>query len=187
MKDEIQPQMNEHFTPEDLASLHVSFSAVMKGEVRYTHGNFIVEFLRKLWKLDPLERAKIKINLLPVLAIMPKTKRSFWELPPIPLPHVPDHVEMPPSGRLKWYAGLTDQFIKDVKDIDRKLQGRILQAITNIVKDPTDQRGDTIKPLTSDLKGLWRYRIGDFRLVYLPNEEKSEVTLLSFASRGDVY
>jgi hypothetical protein len=48
--------------------------------------------------------------------------------------------------------------------IDRKLQGRILEALVEITKNPTEVRGDTVKPLTGDLKGFWRYRVGDYRI-----------------------
>jgi len=48
-------------------------------------------------------------------------------------------------------------------------------------------RGDTIKPITKTkaLLGMWRYRLGDFRLVYQPNKETKVVYLLKFDSRGD--
>jgi mRNA interferase RelE/StbE len=191
MKDEAQPKLNEHFNLQDLASLKAGLSEVTKKKMGYTYPVFIVDFLKKYWKLEPYERGGIKINLLPVRAFKLKEARPFWELPRIPRPSLRPLLSregpMEKEAPAKWYAGLTDQFIKDIQDIDRKLQGRILQAVTKIIKDPTDQRGDTIKPLGSDFKGLWRYRIGDFRLVYLPDPETNQITFISFASRGEVY
>ena len=86
-----------------------------------------------------------------------------------------------------WMFGMTKEFQKAVREIDRKLQGRIFEAINNIAENPVTPRGDTVKPLTGDMKEFWRYRIGDFRLVYLPNREKHQVTLWTFAARGGVY
>jgi mRNA-degrading endonuclease RelE of RelBE toxin-antitoxin system len=63
----------------------------------------------------------------------------------------------------------SEDFIKSVAKIDKKLQGRILEALAKITEAPTTIIGDTVKPLSGDLKGLWRYRIGDYRLVYDPN------------------
>jgi len=91
------------------------------------------------------------------------------------------------SDSIKWYIGMSDDFIKSIQRIDKKLMGRILEAMTYICKAPITPRGDTIKPLTSELKGLWRYRIGDFRLVYQPEATKKCVTLLLFDNRGTVY
>lgn len=89
--------------------------------------------------------------------------------------------------RREWYVGLTDQFVKDIASVDRKLQGQILIAISQIADNPTYAKGDTVKPLTGPMKGLWRYRIGDNRLVYKPQSENNHITLIAFASRGDIY
>ncbi|MFT3847576.1 MAG: type II toxin-antitoxin system RelE/ParE family toxin [Propionivibrio sp.] len=86
-----------------------------------------------------------------------------------------------------WRFALSDDFIKSIERIDKKLQGRVLEAITRIAQSPTTVVGDTMKPLTADLKGLWRYRVGDYRLVYAPDTEAKHITLLSFETRGDVY
>lgn len=105
--------------------------------------------------------------------------KSIWHPAFIPpLYHLPEP---------KWYIGLTDQFVKDIQNLDRKLQGRILQVINQLAADPTAAKGDTIKPLIADLKGLWRYRIGDYRLVYMFEADKQLITLIAFSSRGGVY
>jgi len=73
-----------------------------------------------------------------------------------------------------------------VDSIDRKLQGRILEAISDIATAPVTTRGDTVKALSGEMSGFWRYRIGDFRLVYYPDETTRTITLYDFASRGSV-
>ena len=77
--------------------------------------------------------------------------------------------------------------MSSIKKHDKKIQGRILEAITKITLSPKTIMGDTIKPLTGDLEGYWRYRIGDYRLIYKPVEKWSEILLISFSSRGTVY
>ena len=77
--------------------------------------------------------------------------------------------------------------MSSIKKMDKKLQGRILEAITKITLSPTTSSGDTIKPLTADLEGYWRYRIGDYRLIYKPVEKLREILLISFGSRGSAY
>jgi len=86
-----------------------------------------------------------------------------------------------------WHFALSDDFIRSIERIDKKLQGRVLEAITKIAQSPTTAMGDTIKPLGADLKGLWRYRVGDYRLVYAPDQQTGHITLMSFEARGDVY
>tara|TARA_B100000809_G_scaffold135066_1_gene132688 strand:+ start:161 stop:781 length:621 start_codon:yes stop_codon:yes gene_type:complete len=86
-----------------------------------------------------------------------------------------------------WGFKITKDFMNSIKKVDKNLQGRILEAITKITLSPKTIMGDTIKPLTGDLEGYWRYRIGDYRLIYKPVEKWSEILLISFSSRGTVY
>jgi mRNA-degrading endonuclease RelE of RelBE toxin-antitoxin system len=71
--------------------------------------------------------------------------------------------------------------------VDKKIQGRILAAISDLSFSPDEVRGDTVKPLTENMDGLWRYRVGGYRLIYQPNCEKREVYLVGFGPRGSVY
>jgi mRNA-degrading endonuclease RelE of RelBE toxin-antitoxin system len=86
-----------------------------------------------------------------------------------------------------WRLIITENFMSSIKKIDMNLRGRILVAITDINLSPTTSQGDTIKPLTADKKGFWRYRIGDYRLIYQPVEKLREILLISFSSRGSAY
>lgn len=87
----------------------------------------------------------------------------------------------------EWFVAFTPGFKKSISDIDKKLQGRVLAAIAELSEVPVLPHGDTRKPLGAGLKGLWRYRVGDYRLVYRPDEEKHLVILLEFAARGGIY
>ena len=92
-----------------------------------------------------------------------------------------------PPPDISWSFKLSSEFMKSIKKIDKKVQGRILEAISKITDSPMSIVGDTIKPLTSNLSGYWRYRIGDYRLIYKPIEETYEILLITFAARGSVY
>ena len=86
-----------------------------------------------------------------------------------------------------WMIGLTTEFIKSIKKVDKKLKGRILDALGWLSKDPVTMKGNTVKPLTDELAGLWRYRVGNYRLIYKPDDKSKRVTLLTFSPRGDAY
>ena len=87
----------------------------------------------------------------------------------------------------EWRFSMTSEFQKSTTRLDKKLLGRILEAIADICKKPTESRGDTIKPLQGELKGKWRYRIGDYRLIYQPDEQTHTVFLLAMFPRGSAY
>jgi mRNA-degrading endonuclease RelE of RelBE toxin-antitoxin system len=72
-------------------------------------------------------------------------------------------------------------------DIDRKLRGRVLEAVMKICEAPMTLQGDTVKPLTGTLSGFWRCRIGEYRLVYKPDTNLKQVLLFEFSSRGSAY
>jgi mRNA-degrading endonuclease RelE of RelBE toxin-antitoxin system len=86
-----------------------------------------------------------------------------------------------------WLLALSKEFLKDVAEIDRKLQGRILNAVSDIVSNPMTPKGNTIKALTGNEAGKWRYRIGDFRVIYKPDTEAHVVEIITFVERGAAY
>jgi mRNA-degrading endonuclease RelE of RelBE toxin-antitoxin system len=86
-----------------------------------------------------------------------------------------------------WEIAMSPAFLKAVRSIDRKMQGRILEALLEICKRPMTPNGDTVRPLSREMRGLWRYRLGDFRLIYKPVPERGHVILVTFDSRGSVY
>jgi mRNA interferase RelE/StbE len=92
---------------------------------------------------------------------------------------------MPPP--LDWKVAFTADFSKAISSADRSMQGRILLAIAELSSDPITRRGDTVKPLVGDKHGVWRYRLGDYRLLYEPVARDRMVVLLDFAARGTVY
>ncbi|MDB4353739.1 type II toxin-antitoxin system RelE/ParE family toxin [Akkermansiaceae bacterium] len=86
-----------------------------------------------------------------------------------------------------WSVVMTKVFKKSLARIDGKVKGRLATALSEIGKDPITVRGNTIKPLTRNRKHCWRYRIGDYRLVYLADVDLRRVVLLQISPRGEVY
>jgi addiction module RelE/StbE family toxin len=82
---------------------------------------------------------------------------------------------------------MTSDFTKAVSKIDKKLQGRILAAISQIASAPVSPVGDTVKSLTGEMRGMWRYRIGDYRIIYRPDQTSKHILLLIFAASGSTY
>ena len=167
---------NKSISLQELASLHESFFDFLEGRVtRFAWPDDLVKCIREFWAegLPPseyFERRFAKIRSQQECSQAETTEKVFFKI-----------------AEPEWYIGMTDEFSKNIRNIDRKIQGRILEAINDIIKDPTSLRGDTVKPLTGNLNGFWRYRIGDFRLVYQPNKQSRLILLHTFASRGDIY
>lgn len=83
-----------------------------------------------------------------------------------------------------WLVYFAHKFIKNLSQIgDKRKEGRILGAITEISKNPIEPRGKTVIPIG---EGKWRYRIGNYRLIYRPDIENHIVFLLLIRTRGDI-
>jgi len=66
------------------------------------------------------------------------------------------------------------------KNADNKLRGRIKEAVNNISGNP--RLHVHIKKLEGDLKQMYRYRLGDLRILYEIHED-----IKTIEGRGSVY
>ncbi len=69
------------------------------------------------------------------------------------------------------------------RDVDPTLHQGLLEAITHISVMPILPMGETVKPLTGMLNGLWRYRLGGSRLVFRPDSVVKRVVLVALVPR----
>ena len=77
-----------------------------------------------------------------------------------------------------------DPVEKDLKRLDRSTARKILKRIeTYVVLDPKGLG----KPLKGDFQGYWRYRWGDFRVIYKISEREILIIVLRISGRKDVY
>ncbi len=90
------------------------------------------------------------------------------------------------SGDGRWRFAALSGFRKNVWR-QPSLFERVANAIVEICEDPMTPRGNTIKRLTGDMQGYWRYRLGDFRLVYRPDVDRLTVYCYRLAPRGGAY
>lgn len=84
-----------------------------------------------------------------------------------------------------WSHRLEERFVNDIWQ-HTSLFTRIMQATVHICRDPKARRGDTVKPLKGD-RGVWRYRVGSYRLIYRVDSAKGIVWFMGFGPRGEIY
>jgi mRNA interferase RelE/StbE len=76
--------------------------------------------------------------------------------------------------------------LEDLRRLDQGVQRRILKYLKERLATTQNPRRFG-KPLTGDLKSLWRYRVGDFRLVCDVREDRLVVLVLRVGHRRNVY
>ena len=72
---------------------------------------------------------------------------------------------------------------KELAKLDRPVARRILTAVDGLGGEP---RPHGARPLVG-YPGLWRIRIGDYRVVYTIKDEELVVLALRIAHRSDLY
>lgn len=79
---------------------------------------------------------------------------------------------------------LIDELVlkKDFKKIDKTGQQRIIKTIRKKLTLKPKEFG---KPLAGDLKGYWKLRIGEYRVIYEIEEEKVLVYVIVVGYRRD--
>ena len=85
-----------------------------------------------------------------------------------------------------WNLSFTSKFLKDAVKVSQKLQAKILMAVQDLAKNPKRVRGNTLTPLRNNKKGLWRYRVGDFRIIYAVSSSERVINLMRFKNRSEV-
>jgi mRNA interferase RelE/StbE len=85
----------------------------------------------------------------------------------------------------KWRVETTDQFDREFKKLDRSMQRRVLAYLRDVegLDDPRQRR----KGLTTNHAGVWRYRVGEYRILAQLIDNTMTVLTLGVGHRRDVY
>lgn len=73
---------------------------------------------------------------------------------------------------------------RDVSRLDPPIWSRIKQRIHERLKKRPEYFGE---PLRGTLKGLWKFRVGDYRVVYRIDPDESRLRVLAVAHRKEAY
>lgn len=81
---------------------------------------------------------------------------------------------------------LSDRFKKEFRELDGYTQ-KIIRGWINKTLVETDNPRIHGKALTGNLAGLWRYRIGDYRLIAEIKDDKLSILAISIGHRREIY
>ena len=80
-------------------------------------------------------------------------------------------------------VSITSSAERDLKRLDRPIKNRIVSAILTLASDPRPPGCLKIK----SEEGVWRIRVGDWRVGYRVDDSASEVVVVKIAHRSDFY
>jgi mRNA interferase RelE/StbE len=85
-----------------------------------------------------------------------------------------------------WRVEFDRDAARDLRKLGPDAEGLILRYLRERIATSEDPRRFG-RPLTRDLKGLWRYRVGDYRIVASIEEDRFVVLVVTVGHRRDVY
>ena len=87
---------------------------------------------------------------------------------------------------MAWRVEWEDEAVKEIKKLDARARRNIVRFLREKIATEDDPRrfGD---PLRKDLKGLWKYRIGDYRIICSIEDKRVVVLVVRVGHRSCVY
>lgn len=87
---------------------------------------------------------------------------------------------------MAWTIEYTETSRKQLKKLDKQIAERILDYMDSRVSGSKNPRSSG-KVLVGSLGGLWRYRVGDYRIICDIQDNTLRVLVVKIGNRGDVY
>lgn len=87
---------------------------------------------------------------------------------------------------MAWRIELTDTAAKQLAELGKPEAKRIAAFLRDRLA-PLDDPRSLGSPLSGTLAGLWRYRIGDYRLICALEEGVMRILVVTIGHRRDVY
>lgn len=87
---------------------------------------------------------------------------------------------------MAWNVELVDTAKRQLARLDRKWQAAILDYLEDEISPLEDPRSRG-KALVGDRRGLWRYRVGDYRILCELRDSELIVLVVTIGHRSQVY
>jgi mRNA interferase RelE/StbE len=87
---------------------------------------------------------------------------------------------------LAWRVEFLDSAKRQLRKLDKQWQGAILDYLEDEIM-PLDDPRSRGKALVGDKQGLWRYRIGDYRVICEIRDGELVIAAVTLVHRRDVY
>jgi mRNA interferase RelE/StbE len=87
---------------------------------------------------------------------------------------------------LAWKIQFDPRALKELEKLDGSAQQRILKFLNQQISPAKDPRAKG-KALAGEFAGLWRYRVGEYRLICDIRDKLLIILILRVAHRKDIY
>ena len=87
---------------------------------------------------------------------------------------------------MAWTVRFTELALKQLKKLDKQIADQITRTLHEKIAMGDDPRAFG-KALTGELKGFWRYRIGDYRVICELKDSELLILTLAIGHRREIY
>lgn len=87
---------------------------------------------------------------------------------------------------MAWTVKLSDDAKRDLSKLDKSVQKRIVAFLQERIQSADNPRTSG-KALQGNLSGVWRYRVGDYRLLCRIEDGELLILVIEIGHRKEVY
>ena len=88
---------------------------------------------------------------------------------------------------MNWIVKVSSKAGNYLGKLDTKTKTRIFQALKELSCNENPLDHGSVKPLTGKLRGFFRLRVGDYRIVFSILRKERIIAVVNIAPRGNVY
>lgn len=88
---------------------------------------------------------------------------------------------------MNWKIEVKPTAEKQYLRLDKKTRNRIKKALLELEQEENPLFHNNVKPLTGQLHGDYRLRVGDWRLLFTPDKKEKIIYIYAILPRGDAY
>jgi mRNA interferase RelE/StbE len=77
-----------------------------------------------------------------------------------------------------------EKAVKDLKNLDHPVRKRIVEKVKNHLCNNPEMKGKGLKGI---FKGMFSFRVGDYRILYVMDREARQIKILTISHRKDIH
>ena len=88
---------------------------------------------------------------------------------------------------MSWAVEVKPTAEKQYRKLDKKTRARVLESLRELERLENPLLHQNMRPLTGELKGDWRLRVGDWRVLITTRGDTQTIYVYALLPRGGAY
>ena len=88
---------------------------------------------------------------------------------------------------MSWKVEVKPTAEKYYLKLDKKMRKRVKESLLELEESENPLSHPQVRPLTGKLEGDYRFRVGDWRILFTPDKDTKVIYVFAILPRGDAY